>query len=249
MQVAFVSDMHGNLPAFQAVLDRLSTLEELDYIVGGGDYAFGGLYPGECVSRVREFGWPCVRGNTDEWIVEIATDGRVPARDYPPEMARGEELQKRDRWAADRISAPDIEFMAALPLDWRVTGPSGQTLVFVHATPWSTHPFVGHDADDSELAEMLKQSGGDHLLYGHIHHQYQRRIDGGIVGCIGAVGMPFDGDPRPGFAVATDDGDRWSVEHVRVEYDRDAYIHEVEQSDMPSADAVAKVLRAASNVA
>lgn len=249
MRVAFVSDMHGNLPGFQAVLDELSTYTDVDYMVGGGDYAFGGIYPGECVARLRELGWPCVRGNTDEWIVESATDGRVPARDYPPEMAHGEAFKQRDRWAAARLSEADIEFMAALPLDWRITGPSGETLVFVHATPWSAHEILAPDAPESEAKEALSRGGGDHLLYGHIHHQYLRKIDGKILGCVGAVGMPFDGDPRPGFAIATDEGPGWAVEHLRVDYDRDTYIDSVQSSDMPGADVVSKVLQAASNVA
>ncbi|MEZ4572105.1 MAG: metallophosphoesterase family protein [Thermomicrobiales bacterium] len=246
MKLAFASDMHGNLPAFEAVLTEIEERGSFDAVIGGGDYAFNGIYPAECVRRIRALDWDCVRGNTDEWLVQAATDGEIPVRDCPPEQMHGPEMVERDKWAASQVEPDHVAWLAELPLDWSILGPSGQSLKFVHATPWSTHPPVGSDADESEKRKMLDEASVDVLLYGHIHDAYIEEIDGRTIACIGAVGLPFDGDPRPCFAIATDDGDGWTIEHVRVSYDNEAYARDVERSDLPGAEGVARIVRTGS---
>lgn len=246
MRLAFVSDMHGNFPAFEAVLAELERRGPFDAIYGGGDYAFNGLYPAECVQTLIDRGWECVRGNTDEWLVEAATDGAVPAQNVPDGMEHSGALRERDEWTAAKMSPAQIEFLKALPLSLEFTGPSGQTLALVHATPWSSHPPVWHDADVAEKREMLDRAGSDALIYGHIHYAYQQDIDGKTICCMGATGSPFDGDTSACFAIATDDGDGWAFEHVRAEYGVEGYAQELEASDMPGADGAAKIVRTAS---
>jgi predicted phosphodiesterase len=238
--------MHGNLPAFEAVLAVLEQRGPFDAIVGGGDFAQGGLYPAECLAKLRQAGWSCVRGNTDEWVLEAATDGRILAHDVPPEMAdRSDGLRAIDRFAADRLSGGDVDFLASLPLLWSGEGISGRTLAFAHATPWSSHPPVMPDASDAVLTQLLSAAQADMLLYGHIHKAYLRVVTGRTVGCIGAVGIPADGDTRPCFALAEDDGAGWTVSHVRVDYDRDAYLEALLASEFPTAPAQAEMIRAA----
>ncbi len=246
MRLAFVSDMHGNLPAFEAVLSELDSRGPFDGIYGGGDFAFNGLSPSECVQTLIDRGWQCVRGNTDEWLVEAATDGAVPAQNVPPGMEHSGDLRARDLWAAARMTPEQIDFLKDLPLTLQFTGPSGKTLALVHATPWSAHPPVWHDADESEKREMLERAGTDALIYGHIHYAYQQQIDGKIICCMGAVGSPFDGDTSACFAIASDEGDGWNFEHVRVNYDTEAYARQLEASDLPGGAGSARAIRTAS---
>lgn len=243
MRLAFVSDMHGNFPAFEAVLAELERQGPFDAIYGGGDFAFNGLFPAECVQTVIDRGWDCVRGNTDEWLVDEATGGETPAQNVPDGMQHRGELKERDRWAVARMSEEQIEFLKGLPLTLQFTGPSGKTLALVHATPWSSHPPVWHDADESQKREMLDRAGTDALIYGHIHHAYQQEIDGKVICCMGAVGAPFDGEPTACFAIASDDGEGWTFEHVRVGYDHEAYARQLEASDLPGAESTAQATR------
>jgi predicted phosphodiesterase len=67
MSVAIVSDVHGNLRAFQAVLADLRQVAP-DLVVHGGDLAYGGTHPAEIIDQVRSLGWLGVRGNTDEML-------------------------------------------------------------------------------------------------------------------------------------------------------------------------------------
>lgn len=235
IRVAFVSDVHGNLPALQAVLDDIDRRGDIDVLVGGGDFAFGGAYPQRCIELTRSRDMQCVRGNTDEWVVESATAGRVMAKGYEPKDAHGPALLAIDDWVAKALDVASVRFLIDLPIDWRRIGPSGQRLVFVHATPWSTHPIVQPDADEAMLTRMLDEAEADVLVYGHIHHAYVRQVGERTVACAGSVGIPLDRDPRPAYLIATDDGDGWQLEHVRLEYDRDSYLSELARSGMPNA--------------
>ena len=234
-RVAIISDVHGNRPAFKAVLAEVDRRGPFDTLVGGGDYAFGGAFPDDSLALVVERGLTCVRGNTDEWIIEAATNGRQPAHGYEPEQAHSELLRSVDAWAAARLSDDHRRLLANLPVSWETTGPSGQTLAFVHSTPWSTHPVILPDAPEEMARRMLDAAGAQMLLYGHIHYAYTRQVDDRTLACVGSVGMPFDGDWRPCFAVAEDDGAGWSVEHVRVEYDREPYLAALLESGVPNA--------------
>jgi predicted phosphodiesterase len=244
-RIAVISDIHGNLPALQAVLAEVDRLGPFDTLVGGGDYVSGGAYPAESLALVRQRGLVGVRGNTDEWVVEAATEGAIPARDYPPEAAHGPEELPADQWVANHLDQSSVEFLAQLPLFWKHVGPSGQTLIFFHATPWSPHDTLEFDADDDLTTRVVEAAGGDVLLHGHIHHAYLREFDGVTLGCVGAVGSPLDGDERPCFAIVEDDGSGWTVRHVRVSYDREPYLQAMERSGMPNASAAAARVRAA----
>jgi predicted phosphodiesterase len=74
MRVAVVSDIHGNLGAFRAVLADLRLVAP-DLVVHGGDLAYGGTHPAEMIDQIRSLGWPGIRGNTDEMMTVANTGG------------------------------------------------------------------------------------------------------------------------------------------------------------------------------
>lgn len=235
-RIAFVSDVHGNLPALEAVLEELERQEPFDRVVGGGDYVAGGVFPAECLARQRTAGWDFVRGNSDEWVVEIATGGRIPAQGAGSELKPDEAQRETMQWCAERLDNESIDFLSTLPIEWSMTGPSGQKLVFVHATPTSTHPGFPPDVEEEVLLPMFAETGADVLLHGHIHFAYLRDLGDRRIGCVGSVGQPFDRDPRPCFLIATDDGAGWRLQHHRVTYDNESYIVDLEQTTMPHAE-------------
>lgn len=200
--VGLLYDVHGNLPALEAVLEDARGLEVGRWIVGG-DVALFGAWPAETVARLRELeqaSW--LRGNCDRWLVE-----RPDAPPAGPAAERcvaelGEELAGE---------------LAALP----PALPEGPTL-FCHASAASDmRSFLPDPADDE--AELLEQVPEDvrRLVFGHTHLPFHRAAAGRAgLELInpGSVGMPLDGDPRAAWAVLRDDG---HVEHRRVDYDHE----------------------------
>lgn len=245
MRIAAFSDVHGNLPALQAVLAQLSASGPFDHIVGVGDYCLGGIYPAEVMALLTERGYPLLRGNTEEWIVNAATNGAVPPQEVPESMSNRSAHAALDGWAASRLGSDGVAAIQGLPLRWDITGASGQKLTLVHSTPWSTHPVNRQNASDEALTEVLERAEADVVLYAHVHYAHIRQLPGGVVACIGAVGAPYDGDQRACCMVAEDTGDGWTLQHVRVAYDVDAYVAELEQTDMPQKENFAQALRTA----
>lgn len=247
MKLAFACDMHGNLDAFRAVVAEIDRRGPFDGVYGGGDIALGGLNPGGCVQMFIDRGWESVRGNAEELVLNAAGIS-LTKDDWPAGIEENPLLQDMAAWTVERLTSAQIDYMNALPLSFDFTGPSGQTLLFVHATPWSVFPIVWHDADLAEKREMVVRAGTDALLYAHIHHAYQQDIDGKTLCCAGSVGLPYDGDQRACFTIATDEGEGWRFEHVRVAYDYEAYAQQLEGSDLPGAEKDAIYIRNASMV-
>jgi diadenosine tetraphosphatase ApaH/serine/threonine PP2A family protein phosphatase len=241
-----MSDVHGNLPAFEAVLSELEQRGPFDGIYYGGDAVINGLYPAECVQKLIDLGWESVQGNADEWAAACAAGDVDTPELTPAEEQERESLLVRGNWTASRLDEEHVAFLASMPLNRTFTGPSGQTLMLAHATPWSVHVAIRHNDPEQPKREALERAGTDALIYGHIHHAYQQEIDCKTICCAGAVGSPFDGDTRACFAIMTDQGDGWSFEHARVDYDHEAYARELEASDMPAATATAQSVRTAS---
>ena len=246
MRVAVISDTHGNLPALEAALAAIDR-ESADLVVMAGDFAFGGPWPAECIELIRARNIPAVRGNTDEFLVEVATGGARPAQVDDPRLRHLDNpaLAERYRWCAARLSAAAVEYLANLPLRYTVPAPTGAALTVVHATPWSTHPVVPPSASREQVRELLDRAGGAALAYGHIHVQAQWELDGRLVVAVGSVGLPFDGDQRAAYALLTWDGTRWQVAFRRVAYPVERTIAALRASDMPGADAQVRVLETA----
>ncbi len=241
MKVAVFSDTHGNLLALEAVLADIDATGPYDEVVMAGDLAFGGPRPAECLERIRERGYRVVRGNTDEFIVEVATGRRLEPES--PELSAGQRAIAE--WAAEQLAPDQVLFLAELPLQVTVPDAYGFELAVVHATPWSAHPVVPPDAPADLVRELLDAAGTRVLAYGHIHLQYERWVDGRMIAAVGSVGLPFDGDQRAAYAVFTSSSDGWSVGFRRVSYDVDAAIRQSLESDNPNAQGFARTLESA----
>ena len=217
MKLAVVSDVHGNLAALEAVLDDLDAVKP-DLVVHGGDLAFNGPHPAECVDRIRQLGWPGVMGNTDEALWTL------PA--FLPE-----DVVRKFKVIADAttslLGAERVAWLKTLPLAWR----EADRVALVHAVPGDTWKVVPQDASDAELQEIYGPLGAELVVYGHIHRPYVRRVGDFTLANSGSVGMPFDGDRRAAYLLVTDG----RPEIRRVGYNVRRYVTELERSDYPTS--------------
>jgi putative phosphoesterase len=217
VKVAIVSDVHGNLVALEAVLADLELMRP-DLVVHGGDLAFNGPHPIECVDRIRELGWPGVIGNMDR------------ALDHPRQSPR-------TAWAARQLGRERIAWLQELPMEWR----DENRLALVHATPGDLWKSVPPETDDGELRAIFGTLGADIAVYCHIHRPFVRTIGDLTVANTGSVGLPFDGIPRASYLLV--DGGR--LELQRVAYDVERAVAEVLASGLPDAELVVDLYRTA----
>lgn len=192
-------DVHGNLPALDAVLEDARGAGADRWLLGG-DYALFGGWPAETVERLRSLEraiW--IRGNGERWTADpdAAPDNEVvPGAVSAARAALGEEL---------------VRDLAALPFE---AGLDDGALA-VHGSPVSdVRSFLPSPSDDED--ELLEGVEAWRLIFGHTHLPFLR--EAGPVELLnpGSVGMPFDGDPRAAYALVGPDG---RVEHRRVAYD------------------------------
>ena len=207
MRIAIVSDIHGNLPALEAV-ERDIADKGVDEIWCGGDIAWAGPWASECISWVRESGWKTVRGNADVWIT-----GDPQTITEPEERARHEEIA-----GIHAITHDDAQWLLGLPVGH--SGPG--SLLLVHGTPLS--PFRGPqpDAPAGEFEPYEGQAGV--VVFGHVHKAFVRRLhDGTIVANAGSVGLPLDGDDAC-YLIVESTGAELTLIHQRVAFDRAAAV-------------------------
>jgi len=209
MRIGVLSDVHANLPALEAVLNDLPSV---DALLNAGDVVGYNPWPSECLATVRERDVTSVMGNHDR---AVATDSNFR---FNGMAAAGV------RYAREALDDHDIEWLASLP-DER-TCIEGQVRI-VHGHP--------DDPDRYTYAEDFSPSlldDEDVLVLGHTHVQHAERYPEGVVLNPGSVGQPRDRDPRAAYAVL--DLEELTVECHRVEYDVDRTVEAVQDAGLPT---------------
>lgn len=232
MRVAVVSDIHGNLTAFRAVIADLATVGA-DLVVHGGDLVGSGARPAEVVDRMMELGWPGIVGNTDQVLWDPTPLERLAAKN--PAL---ESLWKVvfDDVAATRelIGVGRTQWLQGLPDRW-----IGHGIAVVHASPGDCWKAPSPTASDDDLASVYGPLKTPLVAYGHVHQPFVRRLPGLTVANSGSVGMPYDGDPRASYLLIDDSHPTIR----RVEYDVDAEINELTARRYPNGDWIGRILR------
>ena len=234
MRIAFVSDIHGNGTAFEAILADLRQTSP-DLTLHGGDLADGGSSPVAIVDRIRDLGWQGVVGNTDEMLFrpESLTEFAKQSSAPPSLWTAIEEMAAVSREA---LGDERLAWLRALPR-MQVHGP----MALVHASPETPWRAPLHTAADAELERVYGSLGRPVAVYGHIHTPYIRSLTGMTVVNTGSVGLPYDGDRRASYLLL----DAAVPTIRRVEYDVDREIRALTDRPFPHADWLARMLKAA----
>lgn len=236
MRYALISDIHGNLPALEAVLGDIAAQTAIGGIYHLGDLVGYSPWPNEVVATLAQEGIAGVAGNYDS---TVATDYKHCG--CRSENARQEALAHESfSWTLAAVT-PEVKMqLASLParMDLKPLGGhlAGPTIALVHATPLSNLVYVTEDRTDSFLMNLARQAGlkdGDSLCFGHTHKPWSRVVEGVTFVNTGSVGRPKDGDPRAGYVILDADASGTRVEFVRVEYDVEAAAKAVIAAGLP----------------
>lgn len=206
--IAFISDIHGNLPALQAVLQRIDALG-CRKILCLGDVT--GYYPqvNECIDILREREIPCLLGNHDYYMISDTCCSSKTVKmclDYQKTVITENNLA----WLRGNLPALDYEAFSLRHGGW-------------------------HDALEERFLEFDFAWVADRkqgvFLSGHTHIQsYVSQTDGKRLYCNpGSVGQPRDGDPRAAFAIWDEEN---AIQLYRTEYDIDEVVRQMRKAGL-----------------
>ena len=225
MRVAALYDIHGNLPALNAVLHEVRDAR-VDRVVVGGD-VFPGPLCNEVLARLRELEMPVdfIRGNGETAVI-AQKRGLVP-----PGVP--EQYRPMIEWVAHELEEDDAAFVATWPLTCSLSIPELGDVLFCHATPRNEFEiFLPTTAEDKLLPVFGAVQEGV-VVCGHTHIQFDRRVGRHRLVNAGSIGMPFGPAGADWLLLGPD------VELRHTTYDLAAAASVVRETGYPGAESFA----------
>jgi predicted phosphodiesterase len=227
MRIAVLCDIHGNLPALDAVLAEVELLD-VDAIVVGGDVV-PGPFMAETVDRLRGLGDRArfVMGNGDREVVEAFDAGTRP------EDAGDSQFARFTAWCASRIDRGHRDFLASFEPVVRLPVDDVGPVLFCHGSPRGDTEIITQVTPPERLRPMLAEVAEPTVVCGHTHHQFALEVDGKRVLNAGAVGMPYQGAAAAFWLLLGPE-----VDMRRTDYDVDGALAALRATGAPDIDEV-----------
>ena len=213
MRIAAIADIHGNLPALEAVLADIER-EKADLIVVCGDVASGPM-PSETIDLLRKLdNARFVRGNADRGLID-EFDGKQQSPMPGPHVD----------WCSKQLRQEQRDFLASFEPAIQV-----ERVLFCHAVPANDTDVFTVETPDDRVRELMTGVDADTVVCGHTHMQFDRVVNGLRIVNPGSVGMTY-GRPGAYWAVITPE-----VEMRRTEYDFESAAGRIRTKDWAGAD-------------
>jgi putative phosphoesterase len=220
LKIVILSDIHSNLNALEAVVDKFPKYDELVCL---GDVVGYGPQPNEVIAKLQRLRPTIVlMGNHDCAVVTGDVEG------FSSHASAAVE------WTRREISGVSLHYLAALKPSARLER-EGVTLALFHGSPrdpLSEYVFPG--LPERAYRSLVETAAANIVLLGHTHMPMLYRINGGVLANPGSVGQPRDGDYRASFALLTISQGEVSFEVQRVEYDVSSVADRIIGSGLPS---------------
>jgi len=236
MRIAFISDIHGNFTAFEAVLADIKK-QAVDEIICLGDTVSLGPQPKETINLLRSLNCTIIQGNHDVVILDTKK-----AAEYQITLHLVPDLD----WCRALLSEDDLKFISAFKPTHELTFPNGMKLLAFHGSPLSTTEIIQATTPAERLDELFGEK--DHAVFigGHSHIQMYRRHGKKLILNSGSVGNAFEfafikGNPPKllrwaEYAILEQVDNTFRVEMRRVYFDIEALIKVVKASGLPGGD-------------
>ncbi len=222
MRIAAIYDIHGNLPALEAVLKEIEPMG-VDRLVVGGDVLLGPM-PVACLDLLYNLPIPVhfVLGNCEAAVLRYWEDGSLEGL--------SERAAADVRWTADTLSTKHRNLISnwSQTLTWRVEG-IGEVL-FCHATPDSDTEIFTRLTPDERLRSLFSEVAANVVVCGHTHMQFDLTVGKIRLLNAGSVGMPF-GIPGAYWLLMGPE-----LELRKTNYDLNKAADRIRQTDYPYAE-------------
>lgn len=220
-RLAAIYDIHGNLPALEAVLEEIRAAG-VDHVVVGGDVLPGPM-PGETLACLAEMNIPArfIMGNGDREVLEQRRG--VESAVIP------EQFREMMRWVAGQLDDELEKWIASWPKTTRDDVQGLGDVMFCHATPLSDTEMFSRQTSEALLLPIFEGIDEPIVVCGHTHRQFDRMIGKTRVINAGSVGMPFGATGAYWLLLGPD------VELRRTAYDLAGAAARIRETNYPQA--------------
>lgn len=243
--IAIISDIHGNLPALNVVLEDIKQ-RNIDQIYCLGDLVDFAPWHNEVIELINALEIPCLMGNHDE---RIAFDHEVtPLPKHNPEE-RAARLNGIN-YTKQTIKPENKVFLKTLPekllLNFTISGKETKVLL-VHGSTRSNDEYIYENHNIEDVQSMLTQEKADIIIMGHTHKPYIRYIEAtsestaGTLINSGSVGRSREDNPLATYLILHISDKNITPEIVKLQYPINEVISAIEESEIP--DFYAKFLK------
>ncbi|MEQ9415649.1 MAG: metallophosphoesterase family protein [Cyclobacteriaceae bacterium] len=221
MKIAAIYDIHGNLPALEAVIEDINQ-SQVDQIIAGGDVVLGPMSC-ECLELLLELNTPVqfIKGNCEVAVLDELSGGfkgKLP-----------ENVLEDIRWTAQQILPEHREQMKSWPMTINLEIEGLGSVLFCHATPENENENFTKLTPEEKLFSVFSNVKENIVVCGHTHMQFDRTIGNTRVLNAGSVGMPFG---KPGAYWLMLDSE---IKFRYVKYDIDKAMSRIKNTDYPHA--------------
>lgn len=233
MRIAFISDLHANLVALEAVLRDIDQ-QRVDSIVCLGDVGDLGPQPAQVIARLRELNCPGIMGNHDIALLE---PGQAPQLEIPPHLI------EPMHWCIQQLTPSDLNFVRSFSPTLEIKLDATTSALCFHGSPQSNTAIILATTPADELDQLLGNTTNTIMIGGHTHLPMFRHHKGRLVVNPGSVGNAFRSSvqtempptllPWAQYAIISAIHGALSVDLRRVAFDVASYVQIIQASDIP----------------
>lgn len=211
-KLAIIADIHGNLPALEAVMADLKQ-QTPDQVLINGDLVGRGPQSREVLDTIAGHDWPVIQGNHEAFWVDC-DQGKTPD-DWMDNGWWGP-----IQWGMDSLNRTWFDWMTALPTEYIIDIPGAPQIQLVHGSPRRLNEGLYTHDPDAVVLDALGGTPYPIVIGAHTHIPMDRHVPPYWVLNTGSVGAPFNGDIAAQYLMLTWNGQMWEAARRRVEYDR-----------------------------
>lgn len=232
MKILYVSDIHANYPALQAVVNHFH--QPFDLVLNGGDTTVYGPFPNETINWLRENNALSILGNTDRHILTLL-DGET--------FKKPKKAEKRIMygWTVAELSSENSAWLQNQPLcrtlDLKIVGtrtPVNCSVGMYHGSPEDPDEFLFENTPECRFKELAGKFHHRIITVGHSHSPFHKQINQVHFINPGSTGRMFDGNPRASCAVIEITEKTIEVKHFRIPYPIEKVVKELEHQRLPA---------------